>query len=431
MYNNVIVRIGNRRFRPLPESAGNVFWRTEGGLAGFSEPEGLEVDPGFDLEAIEEQNDQVLTLRELYRPKSWQLSTPGVSYADLDWPATQDITYRGAVPPNPEDLGNAPPTVEAGSAQTVTLPDSATLDGAMVSDDGLPDPPGMVATAWSQVSGPGMVSFGSASRLALHPEGSQGGLAGIGDASDLSVDNLVFFIKTVWAKVTSHFRPGPGAVDTTASFSAAGSYVLRLTANDGELSASDELTLTVLQAGGEVSTVEVRVAASEDDAEERTSSSAVNLASTDLDLVYDKSNQTVGMRFNGLAIPPGAAIVNAYLQFQVNETSSTVTSLTIEGEAVDHAAAFTSAARNVSSRARTAASVAWSPAAWTTSGQAGPDQRTPNISPVIQEIVSRPGWSSGNSLVILITGSGARTAEAYEGGAAGAPLLHVEYSSGG
>jgi hypothetical protein len=46
---------------------------------------------------------------------------------------------------------------------------------------------------------------------------------------------------------------------------------------------------------------------------------------------------------------------------------------------------------------------------------------------VIQEIVNRPGWASGNSLVLLITGSGTRTAEAYDGDPSGAPLLKVTY----
>jgi hypothetical protein len=36
-----------------------------------------------------------------------------------------------------------------------------------------------------------------------------------------------------------------GAVDTTASFSAAGAYVLRLTASDGALLASDSVSITV------------------------------------------------------------------------------------------------------------------------------------------------------------------------------------------
>jgi hypothetical protein len=43
----------------------------------------------------------------------------------------------------------------------------------------------------------------------------------------------------------------PNAVDTTASFSAAGTYVLRLTASDSLLSASDDVTVTV-NAGGQL-----------------------------------------------------------------------------------------------------------------------------------------------------------------------------------
>jgi hypothetical protein len=50
--------------------------------------------------------------------------------------------------------------------------------------------------------------------------------------------------------------PGPvtfgnaSAVDTTASFSAEGAYVLRLTANDSALSSSDDVTITVNSGGG-------------------------------------------------------------------------------------------------------------------------------------------------------------------------------------
>jgi hypothetical protein len=44
--------------------------------------------------------------------------------------------------------------------------------------------------------------------------------------------------------------------------------------------------------------------------------------------------------------------------------------------------------------------------------------------------VGRTGWTAGNSLVLIVTGSGKRLAEAYNGDAAGAPLLHVEYTTG-
>jgi hypothetical protein len=174
---------------------------------------------------------------------------------------------------------------------------------------------------------------------------------------------------------------------------------------------------------------EVRVATSSDDAEENTSG-RVSLSSSDLELVYDKDDQTVGMRFNGVAIPPGATILNAYVQFKVDKATTSSTALTIQGEAHDDAPTFVSATDNITSRARTVAAVSWSPAPWTTVGEAGPGQQTPNIAAVIQETVNRPGWSSGNSLVIIITGSGKRTAESYNGDQAGAPLLHVEHSGG-
>jgi len=173
--------------------------------------------------------------------------------------------------------------------------------------------------------------------------------------------------------------------------------------------------------------VDIRVSASPDDAEE-SSNGAVAKASSDLELVFDSGgNQTVGIRFRAVAIPQGAAITDAYIQFKVDEASSQATALSIAGEASDNAAKFGSSSFNISSRPRTAANVAWLPAPWPTVGAAGPEQRTPNLAPVIQEIVSRPGWSSGNSLAIIITGSGERVAESYNGDRAGAPLLHVEF----
>jgi hypothetical protein len=42
-------------------------------------------------------------------------------------------------------------------------------------------------------------------------------------------------------------------------------------------------------------------------------------------------------------------------------------------------------------------------------------------------VVDRLGWSSGNSLVLILSGTGARVAEAFDGDAPGAPLLVIEY----
>jgi hypothetical protein len=92
---------------------------------------------------------------------------------------------------------NQAPFVNAGSDQTVTLPNTASLSGT-ANDDGLPNPPGALTTTWTMDSGPGTVTFGDASSLA-----------------------------------------------TSASFSAPGTYVLRLTADDSLLQSSDTLTVTV------------------------------------------------------------------------------------------------------------------------------------------------------------------------------------------
>ena len=102
-----------------------------------------------------------------------------------------DLELSGeAFPPNQS------PSAFAGADQTITLPAAATLNGSS-SDDGLPIPPSLLTFTWSKISGPGTVTF-----------------------------------------------TNPSALCTTASFSAAGTYVLRLTASDGALSASDDLTVT-------------------------------------------------------------------------------------------------------------------------------------------------------------------------------------------
>ena len=124
-------------------------------------------------------------------------------------------------------------------------------------------------------------------------------------------------------------------------------------------------------------------------------------------------------------------MVSAHVQFQVDEVRTGAPALTIAGQAVNDAPAFTTATRNVSARVRTAASVAWSPPSWPTVGAAGPDQRTPDLAPIVREIVGRTGWTAGNDLVLIITATGTstsrRVAASFEGNAAGAALLHIEY----
>ncbi|TMK34551.1 MAG: hypothetical protein E6G58_11285 [Actinobacteria bacterium] len=272
-------------------------------------------------------------------------------------------------------VGNHAPVVNAGPDQTVKLPASATMQGS-VTDDGLPNPPAAVTSTWSQVSGPGTATF-----------------------------------------------TDPSSPTTTVSFDAAGTYVLRLTGDDSALQASDDVTVTVLPEG--VTTLTVPIGAGSDDAEE--SAGAVALANAALKIVNRAGvNQTVGLRFAGLPIPKGATIQSAYIQFQCRVQTTGATSLTIEGQAADNPGTFTKTTNNISSRARTSANVGWVPAPWGTVGAQGPDQQTPGLTSVMQEIVNRAGWNSGNAMVFIITGTGVRTAESFEG--LFAPVLYVTYS---
>ncbi len=137
-------------------------------------------------------------------------SVAGTYVVRLTVTDTAASTYDEAtITVNPQ--GNNPPTVSAGTNQTITLPAAATLSGT-VSDDGQPNPPGATTCTWSKNSGPGTVTFGN-----------------------------------------------PNAASTTATFSVSGTYVLTLTASDSNLSASSNVTITAngaptSNAGGNKST---------------------------------------------------------------------------------------------------------------------------------------------------------------------------------
>lgn len=175
-------------------------------------------------------------------------------------------------------------------------------------------------------------------------------------------------------------------------------------------------------------TVTSTISTGNDDAEEA-SDGNMNLNSTDLELVQENSTQTVGMVFRGMNIPQGANILEAKLQFTTDETSSQTTNLVIRGEDINSASGFTSINNNISSRAKTSAQVSWQAPSWNSVGQSGSAQRSPDIKSVIQEIVNRNGFNTNSNIGIIITGSGKRVAESFDGGSsAQAPKLTVKYS---
>ena len=180
--------------------------------------------------------------------------------------------------------------------------------------------------------------------------------------------------------------------------------------------------------------IDIRVDQSSDDAEENVSTGAVNLTSSDMELVFDGSTQQlVGLRFQDVTIPQGATIVSAVLEFETDETDSGSTSVVIRGEDADDAATFTTTNSDISSRTTTTASVAWSSIpAWNTVNEL---HQSPDLTSIVQEIVDRPGWASDNDMVFIIEAAASgcsssacqRTAESFNGESDAAPALRIEF----
>lgn len=157
------------------------------------------------------------------------------------------------------------------------------------------------------------------------------------------------------------------------------------------------------------------------------------LNSSDLEISVDPDvihpTGLTGIRFQALPIPQGATIGSASLTFTVNpdEVNPDPSNITIFGHAVDDAPTFSSP-YGISSRPRTSASVAWSPADdWTVMNET---RDSPDLSPILQEIINRPGWSSGNDLAFIFDGTGTRTAFSYDGNVNAAPILTLSYAVG-
>ena len=193
-------------------------------------------------------------------------------------------TLKVTVVPN-----NQPPTVDAGPDQIIELPDPVFLKG-VITDDGMPHG-STVTSTWSVVSGPGALVFGNANApvttatfttpgvytlrltatdteftvsdemqvtvLLNQPPTANAGpdqeitLPGNAQLNGSATDDGLprgSTLETFWS-----FVSGPGPVifpdatllNAVAIFTTPGTYVLRLTASDGKLSASDELTIVV------------------------------------------------------------------------------------------------------------------------------------------------------------------------------------------
>lgn len=169
-----------------------------------------------------------------------------------------------------------------------------------------------------------------------------------------------------------------------------------------------------------------------DDGDE-TSGGTMDISASVVHLFKIADAEFAGLRFEGVTIPSGATINSAVLRFTAFATSSLAPDggVTIQANDVDDASTFTTSANNISNRTLTTASVSWTnPESWVLEQT----YDSPDFSSVVQEIIDRGGWASGQDIAIIMTvtsttgGDRDREYYTYEGGQSKVVQLIVTYT---
>jgi len=140
----------------------------------------------------------------------------------------------------------------------------------------------------------------------------------------------------------------------------------------------------------------------------------------------ERGAEIVGLRFNNINIPQGATITSAKLQFQAHEDSSGAAELSIYGDLSDDAPPFSMVNAATAERIKTTTTpVTWKPGDWTQDS----DYSTDDLSSVLQEIVNQTDWCGGQSVAMMIAGTGARAAKSFDQSRGDAPILKFSYDT--
>lgn len=136
-------------------------------------------------------------------------------------------------------------------------------------------------------------------------------------------------------------------------------------------------------------------------------------SSTDDNIYFGQCNNgdpiTSGFRFANVSIPSDGVIVDAYVQLMQDGPYSNGLDLSVFGEASASPDTF-SPASTPEDRVPTSSSVPWAipgDELWSV----GEIDRTPNLAPVIREIMAQTGWSQGNSVAIIVQNAGAASGD--------------------
>lgn len=183
-----------------------------------------------------------------------------------------------------------------------------------------------------------------------------------------------------------------------------------------------------------MTTLDLQVSSANDDAHELDDNTGFSATANNI-RVHEAS--APGSRYNGgfrltnVTIPPGAIITAAYISVKFPDGTRDSPREDIYLEDIDDAPDFSTDA-DVTGRTRTSASLSWSDDDLGT----GVFHDSPDISPVVQEVIDRAGWANGNDMVVLVDGQAVSTVESgtrfvgYENVSSDALKLHIEYIEG-
>ena len=129
------------------------------------------------------------------------------------------------------------------------------------------------------------------------------------------------------------------------------------------------------------------------------------------------------LKFNGIDSIKGKTVTDAYISLFSNTIQNKPCSIIIYGENSDNPVTFSTSA-NIISRPLTTTSIIWNTEAWVGSTW----YKSADISSIIQEIINRPSWVNGNSIVFILKNNGVtgvRSGMSFDASIVNAPKLHV------
>lgn len=165
-----------------------------------------------------------------------------------------------------------------------------------------------------------------------------------------------------------------------------------------------------------------QISSYEDDANEL-ADGTIELHDNDLHIGY----RLGATRFDELNIPQGAFIEEAFISFNAQDQKHGKCKTFIYAEDVDNAQPFKEEENNISNRNMSSEYVAWEPDNW----NQGDINHSPSIAALVQKVVNRPNWESGNAMVFVYAKhEGHRDASTREEHLKKGPTLYIRYNLG-